>query len=443
MRLTVKQPLPFWLHLEAVPFSGDQVAGSSETLTEDSHFITRNTGATLVDSYVIRWDITHPRDGDSYTAVFASSNEGVATVDATGTLTVVSAGDVTITVTVTRTSDGVFVVDSIPVEVDINSSTSIDYIENANGSAGKAFDDGLEALITGGTPSTEKPRFSSRDLETKTFNRNADFWGIGLSGLSAISPNNSRNQNRRAGTAITKRHIICAAHFPLSVGDTVDFVEDASGATVAVTRTIVQAKTHPLYAGQSGNYCYDVQVCLLDSDLPAEIDFLEVMPSDSGNYHGEYYWMGSKGCTFDQEQKGLSTHHGLIFEGVYYGTELTDHWFSCLAPNSMLLGISYLPDLLGLSSPSDRVSPKLLLETDEQYTFAETIIAGDSGAPHCFILGSKLILIGLHTGSLFGIYLPNRISEVNQLILDVDALAGISTGYTVTEADLSSYATYP
>lgn len=442
MRLTVKQPLPFWAELIAIPFSGEQVAGSSANLTEDSHDIERITGATLADSYVIIWTVLHPEKEDDYTAVFVSSDEGIATVDAEGVLTVVSDGEVTITVTVTRTADGVFMVNTVPVAVDITAASSIDYLSNTSGSVGAAFDSAVGVLISGGTPATDKPRFSSRDLGTKTFTRNANFWGIGLDGLSAISPNNSLNQNRRAGTALTKRHIICAAHYPLRAGDTLDFVEDVAGATVAVTKTISEVKTHPLYAGQSGGYNYDVQICLLDSDLPAGIDFMEVMPSNSGDYIGEYTWAGTAGCTFDQEQKGLSTLHGILSKGVYYGTDLPEHWFSHLPPASMLNGANYNPAQHGFSSPSDTVSPALVLDTDEQYLFAERIIPGDSGAPHCFVLGGKLILVGLHTLPVGGIYLPNRIADLNQLILDVDALAGISTGYTVTEADLSSYTTY-
>lgn len=441
-RLTVKQPLPFWAGLVAAPFSGEQVGGTVNQTTEDSHLISRETGATLADSYVINWTILHPKEEDTYTAVFVSGDEGIATVDTTGKLTVVSDGEVTITVTVTRTSDGVFMVNSIPVRVDISAGASIDYIENATGSAGKAFDDSMEALISGKDATDSKPRFASRDLVTKTFTRNADFWGIGLNGLSSISPNNSRNQSRRAGTALTKRHIICAAHYPLSVGDTVDFVEDASGATVAVTRTIIEAKTHPLYAGQSGNYHYDVQICLLDSDLPAEIDFMEVLPSDAGNYTGEYGWLGSVGCNFDQEQKGLSTIMGILDDGLYYGEVLPDHTFIHSFTESMLTGTNYNPTRFGFSSPSDNVSAKKALATDERYLFSENIITGDSGSPNCLVSGSKLLLIGLHTGSSSGTYLPTIIADLNQLILDVDALASISTGYTVTEADLSAFPDY-
>ena len=441
-RLVVKQPKPFWVELVAVPFSGEQSAGTTTALTLDSHAITRLTGAAYSESYVIEWSVLHPDRDDTYTATFSSSDANIATVDSGGSITVVAAGEVTISVTVTRASDSLAFTRSIPVSVDIYTYDSVDYIRNVAGSAGKAFDDGLNTLIQGKVPSTTKPRFSGRDLAVKSFTRNENFWGIGLSGLSAVSPNNSRGQNKRAGTAITKRHIVCAAHYPLSVGDTIDFVEDASGAVTAVTRTIIQAKTHPLYTGASGNYCYDVQVCLLDSDLPAEIDFMEVLPSDFENYTGGYKWMGTMGCSFDQEQKGISTLHGIITYGNYYGQKLSDHWFTHLSPSSMLNGVNYTPSALGVSSPANFVSPELAAASDEQYTFAEKIVSGDSGAPHCFVVGSKLLLVGLNTAPLLGSYLPSQIADLNQLIIDVDTLSSISTGYTVTEGDLSSYTDY-
>lgn len=440
MRLTVKQPLPFWAGLVSSPFSGEQTAGTTVNLTEDSHDIERITEATLADSAVIDWVILHPRSEEEYTAVYSSSDEGIATVDTEGVLTVVADGEVTITVTVTRGSDGVFSSNTIPVAVGTTTGSSIDYIRNTAGSAGRSLTDSLDALITGETPAAAKPRFSSRDLGTKTFTRNADFWGIGLGGLSAISPNNSRQQNRRAGTALTKRHVICAAHYPLYKDDTIDFVADVGGATVAVTRTIVQAKTHPLYAGKSGLYCYDVQICLLDSDLPAGIDFMEVMPADSYDHTGQFNWMGTGSCMFDQEQKGLTVLASQLNDGSYYGETLQDHWFSTVGGASMLTGTSYIPT--DYSTPADRVSPRKVLDTDELYTFNEKVIGGDSGSPNCFILDGKLTLISLHTGFDFGVYLPNRIVDLNQLILDVDALEGISTGHTITEADLSSYPTY-
>lgn len=441
MRLTVKQPFPFWAGLVAVPFSGEQVAGSTATLTEGSNFITRITDAVLAESYVIEWSVLHPDDSDTYTAAFVSSDTGVATVSEDGEMTVISNGETDVEVTVTREVDGLSMVNTVPVSVSISPSGSIDHIENAAGSAGKAFDDGLDALIAGLLPETDTRRFSSRDLNTKTFTRNGDFFCIGLDGLSAISPNNSREQNRRAGTAVTKRHIICAAHYRLSVGDTVDFVADVAGEKIAVTRTVIQAKDHPLYRGASGGYRYDIQICLLDSDLPAEIDFMEVIPSNTGDFMSEYTFMGGTCLLFNQEQRATTTvlskpeSNGT---GVGFPLDVFTH----MTPDTMHVGANFVPSISGFSSPSDNVTGKPRPKTDQINIFSKRMIVGDSGSPCCFVLGAKLILIGLNTTVAQGSYMPNLISSANQLILDVDALAGISTGYTVTEADLSSYPTY-
>ena len=126
MKLTVKQPLSFWADITSSPFSGEQVAGTVTNLTEDSSNIERIQEATLANSHTINWEILHPDTEDRYTASYASSDEDVATVNSDGVLTVVSDGDVVITVTITRASDGTSKSNSIEVRVDITTGSSID-----------------------------------------------------------------------------------------------------------------------------------------------------------------------------------------------------------------------------------------------------------------------------------------------------------------------------
>lgn len=441
-RLTVKPPFSFWAGLRADSFAGEQVSGSVANLTEDSHDIDRSESATIVNSYVISWEILHQDYVDTYTAVYVSGDENIATVDTRGVIEVVADGEVIITVTVTRDSDGISVSNSIPVSVSISTGASIDYVSNTSGSVGKAFNDSLETLISSSDPATAKSRFSSRNNSTSSFTRNEDFWGIGLTGLSAISPNNSRSNNRRAGTAITKRHIITTAHYPLFAGDTIDFVADVNGSSTAVTRSIQEVKTHPLYEGASGNYCYDIQVCLLDSDLPSSIDIMEILPSNAEDYVGQYDWISTASVVFDQQQKGLTRLQTILSKGVYFGADLEKHWCGSTSPSIMENGSAYYSSALGFSTPSDIVSTRLILTSDNLYKLNEDIIQGDSGAPNCFVLGTKLVLMGINASSSYGTYLVPRISDINQLIVDVDTQAGISTSYTLTECDLSAYPTY-
>jgi hypothetical protein len=53
-----------------------------------------------------------------------------------------------------------------------------------------------------------------------------------------------------------------------------------------------------------------------------------------------------------------------------------------------------------------------------------------------------MILSHLHTAVNFGPNLSSMISEINQLIADVDSAEGVTTGYTVSTADFSAYPTY-
>jgi len=48
------------------------------------------------------------------------------------------------------------------------------------------------------------------------FNRNPDCWINDLDNISCISPWNSQDNRRRAGTLITPRHVIVSAHYPIS-----------------------------------------------------------------------------------------------------------------------------------------------------------------------------------------------------------------------------------
>ena len=418
MRVKVKQPLSFWADLTSSPFSGQQTPGSETNIIQDSAGIKRVQGATLADSAVVTWEILHPDDDDTYTASYVSSDKSIATVNAEGVLTVVSDGTVEITVTLTRASDGT---------------------SNAGGSAGEAFTNSLETLISSSDPATALPRFSSKNIATKTFTRNEDFWGKGLTGLSAISPNNSRQANRRCGTALTKRHVMLVAHYPLRVGDTIDFVSNVSGSTTAVTRTIQKVKTHPLYKGRASSYFYDIQIALLDSDLPSDIDIMEVVPSNSA-YYGIHNWCNTSIVSFNQYQEGTTRKIKLGDSTGGSGSVFKDSSYDAIGGENLILGRIASGSLY--NSPSKYISTTPISKTNKIYELNKSIIVGDSGCPNCFVLGSKLVLIGLHTGPGYGMYVPYFNSDIQQLIIDVDTLAGISTGYTLTECNLSAYPTY-
>jgi hypothetical protein len=53
-----------------------------------------------------------------------------------------------------------------------------------------------------------------------------------------------------------------------------------------------------------------------------------------------------------------------------------------------------------------------------------------------------LLLVSTFTTPKAGPFYGDLTSALNSTIAEVDALAGISTGYTVTEGDLSAYTVY-
>ena len=227
------------------------------------------------------------------------------------------------------------------------------------------------------------------------YTRNPDCWAYDLrQAMTCISPWNSNASNRKAGTALTKRHIANAAHYEYPVGTTVRFV---TANNVTVTRTIIGKKRHPDYS----SYFPDITIYLLDSDLPESITPCKVLPAN----YADYMPTGPKqiaALCLDQEEKALVT------------------------------------DLKSFSSiKASFIYP----DTAEEQVLYEGKIVGDSGNPAFLIVDGELVCITLWTygGAGAGTFLTPQISTMNQMIVDLDTAAGISTGYTLTEIDLTSY----
>tara|TARA_B110000459_G_C16272006_1_gene342526 strand:- start:161 stop:535 length:375 start_codon:yes stop_codon:yes gene_type:complete len=73
--------------------------------------------------------------------------------------------------------------------------------------------------------------------------------------------------------------------------------------------------------------------------------------------------------------------------------------------------------------------------------FHENKIGGDSGNPAFLIVDGELVLTTVWTfgGAGSGTAVANYISDINTMISTADTQAGVSTNYTVTEADFSTF----
>ena len=80
----------------------------------------------------------------------------------------------------------------------------------------------------------------------------------------------------------------------------------------------------------------------------------------------------------------------------------------------------------------------------DRLIFSEQVISGDSGNPSFLIVNDELVLVTVWTygGAGSGTPVADFIADINTMIATADTQAGVSTGYTVTEADFSAFPTY-
>ena len=254
--------------------------------------------------------------------------------------------------------------------------------------------------------------------------RNPNNFLNNLEGSTALVAWNSKSTGGGKyfhGAAITPRHIMCAKHAQYQPGDTVYFITEDNE---VIIRYIYKTQGN----GYNSEEC-DYVICLLDGDLPPSIKPLEMVPADSHKYMS-----GFAGFTYtyhrmayvwaDQAERSyVGTFRVFDFKrfddptpGVYsqYGHAKHQHSFGL-----------YIPDA----------------DID---TWRKTPVSGDSGSTNLIVLGDKLVAGGHISsgggGDWYG-QLRNQ-NDFNRMIKDVDAKAGIDTGYTITTADFSNFIQY-
>ena len=355
---------------------------SSSTPTIDDAVYDRNTSATYYFSGTL--DVT------GINPVFESLDESVATIAQDGLIT--------------RVSDGIcsFLARSknltMGITVDLRTYSeepTVDVWQNAVvGCLAEHLSNAVDSRIDNSmTMNTNGKVYSTQDHSTPNYVRNTNLWCSDID-LTCISPWNSRNSNKRAGTLITPRHVLNAAHYPLSNGDTIRFIADDG---TVHTRTISGTTNHPDYSP----YYPDLRLYTLDSDLPAAISPCTVMPADWNDYLVNNADNRPAALLLDQEEKAL---------------------------------IADLRTSSAFSFPTDA----------DRLIFSESIISGDSGNPSFIILNGELVLVTVWTygGAGSGTPVSDNIADLNTMIATTDAQAGVSTGYTVTEADFSAFPNY-
>lgn len=341
------------------------------------------SGASTITDYHINIDYLTPEYGDNIT-IYSTNSGVILGPDNLGNSSGISTGSATLI----AISNGSF--SSTKVNV-ISSSgvTSSGFSGYASGSLANYTSNAIDTRISGIIASTgTKYIFSTQNHSASTYIRNSGCWTSGLD-LTCISPWNSDGVARKAGTLISPRHIIFAAHYQINNGSTIRFVDANNN---VVTRTMTTKLTHPSYSP----YYPDITIGVLDSDVPASIGYARILPQNWANY------LPSLGSSYpipclmlDQEEKALVTE--LINLGTY----------------------------AIFDSPSD----------SKRLSFFEMLISGDSGDPIFLIINNQLVILTVATFGNAGmgtsiLYHKNTINSM---------MSSLGGGYSLSEIDLSSF----
>lgn len=410
--------LKVWFDLEQ--FRSDTIItpDSSSSATDQDKQVTRTITSASGEQVTLSPIVLYNTSGEVVSYSYSSDNPSEISVDSLGNVIYLVPPEQTATanITVTATVGSTQVSKVLSITLTVSGAVTIDVINGGvTGSARKALSDVIDTALSGADVNTDQDLYSSQDHSNGTYVRNTSFFlhSTHTDALTCASPWNSRQANNRAGTAVTPQHVLVATHYALQVGDTIRFV--TSDNTV-ITRTIVQ--TGNVLKGEAS---VDAGMALLDSALPSSITPCKIFPSNFSSYLPASAITGSVSAyrlpllALDQQEKGI------VMDLLHIPEQIN-------TTGTAVTGDSYTT----FSTP----------ELSDRIRFNEAIVSGDSGNPIFAVIGSELWLVSTFFGSTAGPAYNALTSELNAMINTLDTAQGISTGFTITEGDLSTFNTY-
>lgn len=277
--------------------------------------------------------------------------------------------------------------------------------------------------------------YLDRATDPLTITRNQNHWANKIKGVTALSYWNSRQEYNRAGVAVTPRHLLFVEHYPVAVNDVIYF-QDLYGNIV--TRTVVAIRDIP--SPGLGNVGYiDLQIALLNSDLPESIGYLKLPPD---NFYDYFEW-GTVAATTNPEVNNKTYRLKYPILGV--GVDQRERYFSAnitsLRDSSGGMGVS----TDGLNAWMTNFTWKFKFY--KFYPLFEKFgITGDSGNPVCFIIEDELIPHFFFTGGSNGANATHYVASIidDQITYLDNTYYGIGLGpkYKTTRINLNNYRTY-
>ncbi len=239
-----------------------------------------------------------------------------------------------------------------------------------------------------GYPACVSPKGEDKALPVVVM-PSADFWARGMD-FSCVSPWNSQGGRLRAGTAISKRHIIFAKHFPLAVGTRIIFVGEDGGVcpcTVAKTKAIDSV---------------DMMIASLDYELTPNIKPAKVMRAD---------WTRQFAGKNDLPVVTFNQHEHLLYSELSVATNGVRVW-------------NHVVD----KSPTG-IMP--VVPVKDALQRRGRIVLGDSGDPAFLVYnGEPVLLYCLFSGGAgHGPWIHQHLGEIQS------AMDELEPGYELTFAD--------
>lgn len=363
---------------------------STSSITVGDTLVTRRTGANTITDYSWAWAAS-ANNLQPVNLVRTSSNPAVIIPNPADPYgwTAVGAGTATLTLS---TDSNTY---NAPVTVALGTGETVDTVTGFTPTSLRAhLVAQIDPQLAGKTAATALQLYSSQDHTTPAYVRNTACWAAPyVSALTAISPWNSQGGNQYAGILISPRHVLFATHYAAGVGAVMRFV--GAGNTV-VERTITARQSVTITSG----YHPDLTIGVLDSDVPASIDYARVLPDNWATYLPNLSTVSLRvpSLGLDAEEKAL------------------------------------VSDLADQGTMAQFISP-----TDTQRrAFYEDKIGGDSSNPACLIINSQLVVLTCWTygGGGSGSFVTGQRTALNAI------MASLGGGYTLTDADLSGFPTY-
>lgn len=192
-----------------------------------------------------------------------------------------------------------------------------------------------------------------------TFVINPVFWAKDVD-LSCASPWNSLAGALRAGALISKRHFVCAKHFPFRKGARILFVDSVGNVCPCEVESVKALEG------------IDIMVGLLNAEVTPDIRPTKILPPDYAKYIGD--GKGLPVATFNH-------HEQLVVSNLL---QIPTNRFMRLGSRQEL---SIVPYLIRTS----------IVENGIRSDFCKILECGDSGNPAFLFFGNEPILLFCNT----------------------------------------------